>query len=248
MNQSAMNPVSAAIDKVQPMLDSGPASASAPAPDSRELLRRLATIAWASILVGIALQSLLLVTKLVGGLVPSSAQVLVDFAQGVTWSFFVCAGIGIGTAIGKAREAIGGLIGMISAPLALGLARGVQKAVAGAVSAPAQTVLVSLTVVGVVRAIEYGILGWLLARLAARSENQARRYLGSGASVGIPFGAAMTGVTWLMAQQAGKPVAAPALVSTAMNEMFFPIACSFVVYLAAHIGKLVTAVQEPAKA
>ncbi|MBE7185256.1 MAG: hypothetical protein INR68_12735 [Methylobacterium mesophilicum] len=244
MNQSAINPHPPEHDKVQLSPGSGPV----PGTDSRRLLRRLATIAWASILAGIALQTLLLVAKLAGGLVPSSAQVIVDFAQGVTWSFFVCAGIGIGTAIGKARETIGGLVGMVSAPLALGLARGVQKAVAGAVSAPTQTVIVSLAVVGVVRAVEYGILGWLLARLTAKSELRAGRYLGSGASVGIPFGAAMTGVTWFMARQGGIPVATPALVSTALNEMFFPVACSFVIYLAAHVGKLVSAVQEPAQA
>ena len=54
-------------------------------------------------------------------------QIAVELAQGITWSFFVCAGVGLGTALGKARAALGGLSGVISAPLAMGLAKGSQK-------------------------------------------------------------------------------------------------------------------------
>ena len=54
-------------------------------------------------------------------------QIVVELTQGITWSFFVCAGVGLGTTLGKARAAFGGLIGLISAPLAMGLAKGSQK-------------------------------------------------------------------------------------------------------------------------
>lgn len=214
----------------------------------REILRRLATVAWLAILLGFAMQALVLAarTSLVG--LPALTQILVDLAQGVTWSFFVCAGVGLGTTIARVRASIGGLIGAISAPLAMGLAKGGQKVMASAVGATTEPALFSLVTLGALRALEYGVLGWLLASLAARQETRASRYLAGGAAIGLVFGGAITAWMAWKASSAGAPFTTPRLVGVSLNEILFPIGCSLVVYIALQVGTQVKHVMSAVKA
>src|SRR4051812_16137048 len=89
-------------------------------------LKRVATVAWLAIALGFAMEALILTVRFAANSQSTSTQVLIELAQGVTWSFFVCAGVGLGTALAKARASLGGLIGAISAPLAMGIAKGTQ--------------------------------------------------------------------------------------------------------------------------
>lgn len=207
-----------------------------------EILRRLAMVAWLGILLGFLMQGIVLAARASLDGLPATAQILVDLAQGVTWSFFVCAGIGLGTTIARVRTSIGGLIGAISAPLAMGLAKGGQKAMASAMGTPTEPALFSLVTLGAMRALEYGLLGWMLAWLAVGQESRASRYLLGGAAIGLVFGGAIA--TWMAwsAARAGSPFAMPRLVGVSLNEILFPIGCSLVVYIALRVGAQVKTV------
>jgi hypothetical protein len=214
-----------------------------------EILRRLAMVAWLGILLGFLMQGILLATRssLVG--LPTTAQIMVDLAQGVTWSFFVCAGVGLGTTIARVRTSIGGLVGAISAPLAMGLAKGSQKVMASAMGASSEPALFSLVTLGAMRALQYGLLGWMLAWLAVRQETRASRYLLGGAVIGLVFGGSIAlWMTW-NAERAGSPFATPRLVGVYLNEILFPIGCSLVVYIALQVGaqvkNVMSAVSKP---
>lgn len=205
--------------------------------DSRLVLRRMATVAWLSILLGLAIQTALLVTNLLAsGQLPPAAAVVVDFAQGLTWSFFVCAGIGLGTTLARSRVALGGLVGMIAAPVAVGVAKGSQKAVSAALDVAERQALLPLMSVSLVRAVQYGILGWLLASLAVKREERLSRYLMAGAVAGLAFGGAITALLIYRAGLAGTPMTGGRIVATSINEMLFPIGCTLVVYVALRVS------------
>ncbi len=208
-----------------------------PSSGAATALRRIALIAWLSIVLGFAMQALVLVGKLSVGNNPGLTQVMIDLAQGVTWSFFVCAGVGLGTTIAKAHKALGGLIGLIVAPIAMGIAKGSQKFMVSALGATQKPVLLSLTTLGVIRAIEYGILGWVLAWLVANQESRATRFLLAGAAVGLVFGGSTTMLTFQAAAAKGIALAAPQIVATAVNEVVFPMGCALVVFIALHVGR-----------
>lgn len=222
-------------------------AASVPETDSIQsgrALKRMALIAWLSILLGLVMQGLVLLAKTALGPQPESMQVIVDFAQGITWAFFVCAGIGFGTAIARGRSAIGGAVGLISAPAAVGLAKGSQKVMGSALGMANKPAILSLLTVGSLRALEYGFLGWMLASLAAKANPRFSRFVGVGAAAGIIFGGAITFLTIHAAGLQQAHMATPQVVALVLNEMLFPVGCSFVVYLALNIGqhvKLVTA-------
>jgi hypothetical protein len=147
-------------------------------------LRRVAIVVWLAIALGLGMEGLILVVRFTAGSHPATTQVLMELAQGVTWSFFVCAGVSLGTAIAKARASLGGLIGAISAPLAMGLAKGTQKAMVSALDVSAKPAILSLTTLGVLRAIEYGLLGWALASLASKERPRPLHFVAAGALIG----------------------------------------------------------------
>ncbi|WJI83183.1 MULTISPECIES: hypothetical protein [unclassified Mesorhizobium] len=72
---------------------------------ARLALRRVVIVAWLAIAIGFAMEALILTAGFAAGSHPAPTQVLIDLAQGVTWSFFVCAGVSLGTAITKASLA-----------------------------------------------------------------------------------------------------------------------------------------------
>ncbi len=204
-------------------------------------LRRLATVAWLAILLGLGIQGLIVAAKTFFGTAPGASQAVVDFAHGITWSFFVCAGIGLGTTLARARSAIGGMIGAVSAPVSMGLAKGSQKVMGSAMGLADKPAILSFLTVGSLRALEYGFLGWMLARLASRNESRASRFIATGATAGLVFGG---GITYLTIQAAGANggMAAAQMITTALNEMVFPIGCSFVVWIALTLGQHVKTV------
>jgi len=140
-------------------------------------LKKLAVIALLAIALGFAMQGLILAGKLAGGSALPGAAILVDLAQGVTWSFLVCAGLGIGTSVARGRAVLGGVIAMICAPIAIAGAKSSQKVMAGLIGAAEQPAALSLATISVLRAIEYGVLGWLLTWLVLRTETRPLPYL-----------------------------------------------------------------------
>jgi len=204
---------------------------------SRRAVQRVITVAWLSILLGLAMQALLLAGKVAVGPWPAYSKIILDLVQGVTWSFFVCAGVGLGTTVAKSKAYLGGIVGLIAGPLAMGIAKGTQKLIGSILGVADAPVVVPLAELGVVRALEYGILGWALASMVARDETRAHRFLGMGAIVGIVFGGGATWLTLELARSKHVALTDAQVLTTALNEILFPIGCTLVVFIALTVGR-----------
>lgn len=86
--------------------------------------------AWLAILLGFAMEALLLLFAAGFGIVPGLGSTVSDLAGKVTWSTLVCAGLALGTAASKARAPLMGLLGLLAAPLAFHASRALQQGVA----------------------------------------------------------------------------------------------------------------------
>jgi hypothetical protein len=199
-------------------------------------LRSIAIVALLAIGLGLVMQMLIVTARLLaGGAFPGIAG-LADVANGVTWSFFVCTGVAIGVSIGKARKALAGLIGFLFAPIAIAAAKAMQKAVIVAIDAVETVAVLPVTTLGLVRAVEYGVLAWVLAVLAEREVARPLPYLGVGTGVGLVFGISLALLTRASALAAGTDLTAPQIAGTLMNEVGSPIGCAFLIF----IGQLVS--------
>jgi hypothetical protein len=204
---------------------------------ARLALRRVVMVAWLAIALGFAMEALILTVRFAADTHPATTQVLIELAQGVTWSFFVCAGVSLGTALAKVRASLGGLIAAISAPLAMGIAKGTQKVMVSALDVSAKPVILSLTTLGVLRAIEYGLLGWMLASLASKDSPRPLHFMLAGAFVGAVFGGGITTLTIETAAAKDIVLTLPQAIATGLNEIVFPIGCSLVVYIALQVSR-----------
>ncbi|MBZ9677469.1 hypothetical protein [Mesorhizobium sp. ES1-1] len=204
---------------------------------ARQALKRVAMVAWLAIALGFAMEALILTVRVAANSQPASTQVVIELVQGVTWSFFVCAGVGLGTAIGKVRTSLGGLIGAISAPLAMGIAKGTQKVMVSALDLSVKPTIVPLTTLGVLRALEYGLLGWMLARLASREKAHLLHFILAGALIGAVFGGGVTALTIQAAFAQDVALALPQAIATGLNEIVFPIGCALVVYITLQVSR-----------
>ena len=63
--------------------------------------KALLRIAWASVLLGLVMEILILVAALLLGSRPGARAVLAETVQKVAWSTIVCFGLGIGTSAAK---------------------------------------------------------------------------------------------------------------------------------------------------
>lgn len=199
-------------------------------------LRFVALFAILSIALGFAMQGLIILARLTSGGSTSSAQFVADMAHSVSWSALVCIGIGISTTLVRARASIVGLIGLIAAPIGLAFAKSSQKVVSGIVGASTQPSVLSLSTISILRAIEYGVLGWLLATLVKKGIVRAVPYLTSGAAIGIIFGGAIAGLTFYVAASSGNPLPPPRIAATLVNEIALPFGCALMIY----IGQIVS--------
>jgi len=207
------------------------------AAEARLALRRIAIIALLAIVLGFLMQGLILAAKLLTGATFPGILLLVDIAQGVTWSFLVCLGVGIGTTILKARAELAGFLAALFAPISLALAKSSQKVMATLVGAAEQPAILSLATISTLRAVEYGILAWLLAKLTQRDIAPAAPYLGTGTGIGIVFGLPITWLTYNAAITNGAGLSTPQIATTLINEVAFPIGCSALIYIGQLVGR-----------
>jgi len=201
------------------------------------LARRIAFVALLSIVLGFAIQGLILFAKLSGGTMPATSTIVADLTQGITWSLFVCVGVGIVTSISKAKPLIAGLVAMLVAPLAVAIAKSSQKIMSGLLSAAEQEPVLSLSTVGALKAVEYGVLGWLLARLVQRSEIRSSRYLGAGGAVGIVIGGVIAWVGYQSALAKGLQPGTVQILASLINEVLFPVGCAGIIYAGQFVGR-----------
>jgi len=193
--------------------------------NSRVLLR----IAWASVLLGLVMEVLLLAAALILGSRPGVRAVLADTVQKVAWSTIVCLGLGIGTAVAKNAPPVAGVFGLVAGPIGFVVAKALHQGVSqalgialGGASHPSAVVL------AVLKGLQYGGLGHGLAWIGKRAGGRMIAYIGTGLAVGVIFG----GITLFLM----LPLATTALVVRALNEVLFPVGCSLVVYSAKALG------------
>jgi hypothetical protein len=195
--------------------------------------RVLVRIAWASVLLGLVMEVLILIAALLFGARPGVRAVLADTVQKVAWSTIVCLGLGIGTSAAKNAPPIAGVFGLVAGPIGFVVARALHQGVSQAMGiALAGTAHPSGAVLALLKGVQYGGLGHGLAWIGKRFGGGAGAHLGIGLVIGVVFG----GLTLILM----SPLPTPALVTRGLNEVLFPVGCSLVVYsagaLQAHPG------------
>lgn len=214
-----------------------PAQPSADSDIARRAVRRVAAIAFLAAGVGFLAQGLILAGKFAGGAPWPGFALFADLAQGITWSTLVCVGVGIGASLGKHRTALAGVFAALCAPLAIALAKAAQRVVASLIDVAVNPAILSLATIGTLRALQYGILGWLLAWLVQKGETRPLPYVGAGASVGVTVGGAILFISADMADQSGLVFGAPQMVASIVNDILFPIGCAAVIYTGQFVGR-----------
>ena len=196
----------------------------------------LLRVAWLAILLGLAMEGVLLV--LAAGLtnIPEAKVVARDLVEKVSWSFVVCTGLAVGTAVpaGKGREGAMGLAGLLAAPLAFTIARTLHRGVGEALDlAAAGASSPSPFFLALIKAVEYGFLGAALGWLGRRPSAGVGSHIAVGLAAGVVFGGAIvTLAAWAIPQ----PPAA-SLLSTGVNELLFPVGCALAIFVAEALGK-----------
>jgi hypothetical protein len=191
-------------------------------------------VAWLAILLGFAMEALLLLFTAGFGIFPGLRPVAADLVRQVSWSTIVCVGLALGTAVTKARAPLMGILGLLAAPVAFTISRSLHQGavktleIAGS-GADAPPVLL----LAVLKAVEYACLGLALGWLGRRAWGGLSAHLATGLLVGLVFGGTIVALTY---QMSPEPPVTAALVSRGANEILFPVGCSLVLFAATAIG------------
>lgn len=201
------------------------------APASWYTVRKIVTIAWLAILLGFAMQALVLSARVsAGGQLPG-IRLLADLVQGITWSVLVCFGVSMGTVLVKLRAVLAGVLAAVCTPVAIGAASAGQKAMAAMLGAAGQPAAVPLAFIAALKGVEYGALGWLLGRMVEREVRGLTPFLLAGAATGLVFGGTITALTWQAVSAGGAVPELARIVGVGVNELLFPIGCALVIFL-----------------
>lgn len=211
---------------------------------ARRTLHRVARFALLSVLLGFAVQAVVLLITLWGGGALGAA--VAQAAGGVTWAVLVCAGVGVGTVLSKGRPLMAGLLAALVAPLSIAAAKASQKVMSGWLGAAQSEAVLSLGAVSLIRAVEYGLLGWMLGRLVSAGRDRPEPYLAAGATVGVAFGGLATVLTAKAATVSGAPLSDLKLAATVVNEVLFPAGCALVIFLGQEVGRTLRIIEDPA--
>jgi hypothetical protein len=200
------------------------------APDLGATLLR---VAWLAVILGLAMEVLLLV---LGGAVGNALGLkpfVADLVRNVTWSVFVCAGLAIGTAVVKARAPLMGFLGLVSGPLAFEASRAFHKGTLEALAITGGGGALSPVLVAVIKGIEYGCLGLGIGWVSQRPWGGAAAHVAVGLLVGLTFGSMEL---TLLAGTTPPPPTSDLFVD-GVNEVLFPVGCSLVLFSAGVLGK-----------
>jgi len=205
---------------------------TSPSPDqAKHALHQVATVAVLAIFLGFFMQGLILASKLIAGNTFPGIAFLADLAQGVTWSFFVCTGVAVGLFLSKARAALSGIIAFLFAPVAVSFAKASQKVMLNLLQIAEKPGFLPLATISILRAVEYGLLAWLLAKLVQKNARHPSLYMGAGLLVGLAFGGAIIALTAQAAAAAGTPLQPPQMMGNLVNEIGSPIGCAVLIYI-----------------
>jgi hypothetical protein len=196
----------------------------------------LARAAWMAIILGLVIEILLLVLGGALGKTLGLGPIVADLVRNVSWSVFVCVGLAVGTAVVKARVPLMGLLGLLSAPLAFEVSRVMHKGTLEALAATGEVSSgqFSVFLVGLVKGLEYAVLGMAIGWVGKRPWGGAVAHAAVGLAIGLVFGGTLVGIAHASAPE---PLSTADLVTRAVNEILFPVGCSLVLFAATSLGK-----------
>lgn len=212
------------------MSDVAPAAPATSEPPSTAmaLWQKATTVAWMSILLGVGIELLLLLGAALTAKLPAQAAIVADLSQKISWAVFVCLGLALGTAAAKARPAVMGFLGLVSAPLAFVGAKAVHKGALQALGMTGPSAGGPAMMIAGLKALEYAALGVVLGHFSKRGHG-LKTYILCGLAAGLTFGVA---IIFALTQGAPQPLTAATLISRGINEVIFPMGCSLVLYAA----------------
>jgi hypothetical protein len=222
-------------DEIAAMTNAAQPSASVAA--ASLTMKRILTAAWLAVIAGVLAQMLVVAVRAWAGGAVEAIGFLAEMAQGVSWSVLVCAAIAVGTLASKSREHIAGLIGLFAGPLAWAAAKGVQKGVQALAGVPQDQLTPLFWSVCGWKGVEYGLLGFGLARLISGPQAPLRSYLTLGLLIGLMSACVVIALNLGNAAAAGAALPAPRMASLFANELFFATACSIVIFTAQHLTR-----------
>ncbi len=210
------------------------ASPAEPAGVPPDFWKGILHVAWIAIALGFVIEGLLIVLATSTTGLGNVNVFVADLVQKVSWSFIVCVGIAFGTAATRARPQVMGLLGLLAAPLAFNLARILHKGAGQALSiAAGMPPGVAPFLLGLLKAVEYGVLGWALGQLGRRGSGIGA-HLAAGLAIGVTFG---VGIVAAIGWMSIAPSPLPAVLGRGINEVLFPVGCSLALYAANVLGK-----------
>ena len=193
-------------------------------------------VAWLAILLGLAMEGVLLLLGTGFGNLLGAAPIVAGLVKNVSWSVFVCVGLAVGTTLSKIRVPGMGLLGFLAAPLAFEVSRVLHKGTLEALAASGGGGDdLSPLLVAFIKGLEYGCLGMAVAWLGRRPWGGAVAHMAAGLMVGLVFG----GLILLLLLGASPQPPAADLLSRGMNEVLFPVGCALVLFSAGAIGERV---------
>jgi hypothetical protein len=198
---------------------------------------RMLQVAWLAVLLGLAIQLLILAGRFIAGANPSLAGLLADVCQSVCWSFMVCGGIAIGMLLHEGRIVIAGMLGFVSGPIAWGTAKAAQRLVQSLLGVPVDQIGDFFYLLCALKGIEYFVLGVLVARLTGRDTSTLRDYAMVGFVVGIVSTIVVVYLSVRHGVAVGQPMPFPKIVGLALGELTFPIGCALVIYAPFHFKR-----------
>lgn len=202
---------------------------------SSDTWQSLLHVGWLAVLLGLAIEVILVVIAAGFGTLKSAYPILADLVNKISWSVIVCVGIAVGTMAQKARGPLMGIAGLLAAPLAFVVARSLHKGALAALGvAAAAGPGPSLLLIGVLKGLQYGSFGLALNWIEKKPWGKLVAYLATGLVAGLVFGGMILSLVINAAPQM-PPV--PVLVSSATNEILFPIGCALVIYVSKVMNK-----------
>lgn len=196
----------------------------------------LLRVAWLSVLLGLGVEILLLLLAAGSGLVPELGEIVAASVQKVSWAVIVCTGLAIGTTVSSAlRTPLMGVLGFLAAPVAFHVARTLHQGTKEALEITGGVASVggSVLLLTLIKGIEYACLGAAIGWIGRRPWGGLLLHALVGLAVGILFGGATLALTYASAPE---PPTTAALVSRGIDEVFFPVGCSLVLFSAQALG------------
>ncbi len=196
----------------------------------------LLRVAWLSVLLGLGMEALLLLFAAGSGLVPQLGEIFAATVQKVSWAVIVCAGLAIGTTVSSVfRAPLMGILGFFAAPVAFHVARSLHQGAKEAleITGGIASVGESVFLLALIKGVEYACLGVAVGWLGRRPWGGLVVHALVGLAIGILFGGAILALTYSSAPQ---PPPTTALVSRGLDEIFFPVGCSLVLFSAQALG------------